>query len=264
MQTAMSEPPVLVETHGPVTLWRLNQPETRNALSAEIKAELIQQSRQFVDDPGARVLVITGAGDCFCAGGDLRSLDADRGPLAVRARMRLSYEWLRRLAGCEKPVIAAVNGAAVGAGVSLALGTDIVLASDQAWFRAGFPAVGVLPDLGVIYNLSRAIGMVHAKDFLMTNRRIDATTALAMGMVSRVLPHEALLDGALEIANELASGPGVSIGLTKSLLSQSGNDTFETFLSREEAAQAVVFGTDDFAEGSRAFRERRLPRFTGK
>jgi 2-(1,2-epoxy-1,2-dihydrophenyl)acetyl-CoA isomerase len=260
----MSRHPLIVERLGPVAVWRLNNPEIRNPLSAELKAALAEQAQSFVADSSLKALVVTGSDECFCAGGDLRSLDLDRRTVAVRQRMRMTHSWMKLLAHSDKPVIMAVNGAAVGAGVSLALTGDIIVASERAFFMAGFPKVGVLPDLAILYNLPRAVGAPQAKDFLMTNRRVDAQTALSMGMISRVFAHDELLAGAIAIATDLANGPGVAIGLTKSLLDLSHNDTLETFLLREEAAQAIVFGTEDFAEGSSAFREKRKPSFKGE
>src|SRR6476646_5423448 len=164
----MSKLPLIVETRGPVAIWRLNNPEIRHPLTAELKAALAEA--------------------------------------AVRSRMKSTHAWMKLLVASEKPAIMAVNGAAVGAGTSLALVGDIVVASDRAYFMSGFPKVGVLPDCAFLYNLPRAIGLPAAKDFLMTNRRIDAETALKMGLISRVFPHDGLLDGAIAIAQEIAEG----------------------------------------------------------
>ncbi|WP_378941417.1 enoyl-CoA hydratase/isomerase family protein [Mesorhizobium sp. ANAO-SY3R2] len=260
----MSSQPLVVDTHGPVAVWRLNRPEIRNPLTAELKMAFAEQAARFIADDGLKSLVVTGTDDCFCAGGDLRSLDMDRRTVAVQQRMRSSHSWMKLLVNSDKPVIMAVNGAAVGAGASLALMGDIVVASDTAYFMSGFPKVGVLPDLAILYNLPRLVGLAHAKDFLMTSRRVDAHMAMSMGMVSRVLPRDELLDGAIQIAAEMANGPLVSLGLTKALLNHSQGDSLEAFLLREEAAQAVVFGTDDFLEGATAFREKRKPDFKGR
>jgi 2-(1,2-epoxy-1,2-dihydrophenyl)acetyl-CoA isomerase len=171
-----------------------------------------------------------------------------------------SHDLLRTLMETEKPVVTAINGAAVGAGLSLALAGDVIVAQSDAWFAAAFPKVGVLPDFGVLHNLPRAVGVTKAKDLLLTGRRVDAAEALDMGLVSRVLPAEGFDAAALKIATQLAEGPPVSMGLTKALM----NAGLQDFLPKESLAQAVVFSTDDFSEGLAAFQEKRSPKFTGK
>ncbi len=260
----MTENALVIERHDGVTLWRLNNPALRNPFTAELKQAMAEQAALFVVDDAQKCLVITGNAECFCAGGDIRTMDADRSTVAVRKRLQHTHRWMKLLVNSEKPVIMAVNGAAVGAGVSLALAGDIAVASDKAFFMSGFPKVGVLPDLALLYTLPRAIGMQRAKDFLMTSRKVEATEALSIGLVSRVFPHAEFHDKVLAMAKEIANGPLVSIGLTKSLLNQTQNDSLESFLLREEMGQAVVFGTEDFMEGNRAFKEKRSPRFSGK
>lgn len=252
------------ETTDGVALWQMNQPELRNPLSPEMKDAFTAGLEDFRRDPAQRVLVITGRESCFCAGGDLRSMDATPGTVATRARMAQSHAFLRAMIAVEKPVIMAVNGAAVGAGTSLAMLGDLIFASEKAWFASGFPKVGVLPDLGLLYTLPRMIGLARAKDFVLSLRRHEAQEALAMGMVSRVLPQDGFLDQVMAIAREMAQGPAVSMGLSKKLMNLGQNESFDSYLVREELAQAVVFGTEDFLEGTRAFREKRAARFTGR
>lgn len=252
------------ETHDGVALWRLNQPELRNPLSPELKAALTEGLAGFTSDPAQRVLVITGTDEVFCAGGDLRSMDSTPGTVATRQRMAQSHAFIRAMVAVEKPIIMAVNGAAVGAGTSLAMMGDLIFASDRGWFASGFPKVGVLPDLGLLHTLPRIIGMARAKDFVLTLRRYDAAEALAIGMASRVFAHDSLLDEVMKIAAGIARGPAVSLGLSKRLMNLGMTETFDSYLVREELGQAVVFGTEDFLEGTRAFREKRSPRFTGR
>jgi 2-(1,2-epoxy-1,2-dihydrophenyl)acetyl-CoA isomerase len=225
-----------------------------------MKLALQAAADTWAQDPSLRCFLLTGSEHYFCAGGDLSTLAEDRSPIAARARLATSHDLLRTLMETEKPVVTAINGAAVGAGLSLALAGDVILAQSDAWFAAAFPKVGVLPDFGVLHNLPRAVGVTKAKDLLLTGRRVDAAEALDMGLVSRVLPAEGFDAAALKIATQLAEGPPVSMGLTKTLM----NAGLQDFLPKESLAQAVVFSTDDFSEGLAAFQEKRSPKFTGK
>lgn len=260
----MSTQALVKQVRDGVAIWEMNLPHLRNPLSSELKQAFLDGITEFTNDAEQRVLVITGKDEAFCAGGDLRTMTSTPGTMATRHRMQASHEFVRRFAKAEKPIIMAVNGAAVGAGASLALLGDIVIAAGSAYFSAGFPRVGVLPDLGMLWTLPRAIGVVRAKDFVLGNRTYTATEALELGMVSRVLPDENFLDNVLEIAASIARGPTVSLGMSKLLMNVGLNDTLDAYLVREEMGQAVVFGTEDFREGNLAFREKRKPVFKGR
>lgn len=210
---------VIVERREDIALLRLNQPQTMNALSPAIKQGLEMAVPQLMADSAVRCIVITGTDKAFCAGGDISNM-ADRSAPSVRARMHPSHGWVKLLLTGEKPVIAAVNGAAAGAGFSLAMMCDFVILADTAYFKAGFPGLGAAPDLGLALTLPRAIGMLRAKDILMTNRRVGAEEAVTMGMATRVVASAALLDEAFALAQSLAAGPATSLGLTKHLLNQ--------------------------------------------
>lgn len=250
---------VIVEHFDDVALIRLNRPASRNALSAEIKAQLETRIPALMRDSDVRCLVITGAEESFCAGGDISNM-AERSPPAVRARMHQTYSWTKSILTGEKPVVAAVNGAAAGAGFSLALLCDIVVVSDKAFFRAAFPGLGAAPDLGLALTLPRSIGTARAKDILLTNRRIDATEAVTLGIAKRMVPAASLLDDALQLAKELAAGPATSFGLTKMLLN-SAYGSIDDFFAAEAMAQAVAFGSREFAEGVSAFLGKRKADF---
>ncbi|MBB1091601.1 enoyl-CoA hydratase/isomerase family protein [Rhodopseudomonas palustris] len=250
---------VVFERHHDVMVVRLNSPATRNALQPAVKQHLESRIPELLTDPSVRCLVITGSGQSFCAGGDINNM-GERDAPRVRRRMQATHSWAQRLLTAEKPVIAAVNGSAAGAGFSLALLCDIVLVSDQAYFRAAFPGLGAAPDLGLALTLPRAIGASRAKDILLTNRRVEPDEAQALGIAKRVVPADQLLGEALELAAELAAGPATSLGLTKMLV----NGAFgpiEEFFALEAFAQAVAFGSDEFAEGVEAFRAKRKPDF---
>lgn len=266
MQKSVSEDssPVVVTRHGGVLLARMDAVAYRNALSVEMKRGLAGVAQRYADDASLRCLVLTGTDAVFCAGGDLRDMSDERSAQAIRTRMELSHRIVRTLAACEKPVLTAVNGAAVGAGLSLALLGDLVVARDDAYFMPGFSRVGVLPDLGLLYHLPRAIGMPRANELLMTNRRVAAPEALQMGLVSRVLPAAGFMDEVLALADGLAQGPTVALGLGKVLADAAWREDLASYLHRETLAQAAVFGTDDFMEGTDAFKHKRPPVFSGR
>ena len=250
---------VIVERRDDIALLRLNQPQTMNALSPAIKRGLETAVPQLMGDSAVRCIVITGTDKAFCAGGDISNM-ADRSAPSVRERMHPSHEWVKLLLSGEKPVVAAVNGAAAGAGFSLAMMCDFVVLADNAYFKAGFPGLGAAPDLGLALTLPRAIGMLRAKDILMTNRRVSAEEAVALGMATRVVPAAALLDEALTLAQSLAAGPATSLGLTKHLLNQAYGPITD-FLSQEAMTQAIAFGSEEFGEGVAAFLGKRKPQF---
>lgn len=264
MTTGISEPQpsMIVEARGAVALLRMNEPRTLNALSGSLKQGFIDAVNQVTSDPGVRAIVLTGEGRAFCAGGDIRSMD-QRESVAVRRRMQASHDWVLRLLTCEKPILTAVNGVAAGAGFSMALFGDIVCAADNATFKAGFPGLGAAPDLAIAYFLPRAVGATRAKDILLTNEVIPAVRAYEMGFVSRIFPADELLERTLELATQLAAGPSVSLGLTKRLVARAHELPLEAFLEQEAYAQATAFGSRDFDEGVKAFREKRKATFQG-
>jgi len=256
---------VLCEKRDGLTILRLNQPERMNALNADIKGALGREVPAFMRDSSARCLLITGSEKAFCAGGDIRNMVGEQPAAEVRERLAASHEnWARHLLMGEKPVIMAVSGPAVGAGFALAMLGDIIIASDTAYFLAGFSAIGAAADMGLGATLPRAVGMPFAKDILFTNRRVSAQEALAIGMVTRVVPSENLMAAAVELGESLARGPTVGIGLTKMLLNTGYEQSLTALFATEAIAQTVAFATADRAEGAAAFLERRKPQFLGR
>lgn len=255
-----SDEPVLVEYLDDIAIVRLNRPEKRNCITPDIRERLEHTVPALVENASVRAIVLTGTGDAFCAGGDLRTM-GERGAPSVVARLRRIQSWSRLLASGAKPTVAAVNGPAAGAGFGLALLCDIALASDKAIFQASFAKVGAVPDLGLAYTLPRAVGMARAREILLTNGRVSGARAEEIGLVARCVSHATLMDEAVSAARALASGPVQALALTKQLLNNAYHQTFERFLEEEAATQAVAFGGAEFDEGVSAFLERRIPDF---
>jgi len=241
----------------------LNQPETRNALSMEMQEELRIALEGLARDGAVKAIVISGRGTAFCAGGDLRTM-GDSKPFQGRQRMQSVHRLVLALRNLEKPVLAAVNGPAFGAGWSLAMACDFVIASEKARFSLAFVKVGLIPDCGSLYLLPRIIGLPKAKELMMTGRVVEAAEAGALGLVNKVVPPEQLLPEALTLARELAQGPPLALGLLKSIVNRAFETDFLTLLEEEALAQDLCLQTEDHREGVRAFFEKRKPEFIGK
>jgi 2-(1,2-epoxy-1,2-dihydrophenyl)acetyl-CoA isomerase len=259
-----AQAPVIVTRDGAVALITLNEPKSLNALSPTIKQALSEALPPLIEDPEVRALVITGAGRAFCAGGDIRSMVGITAQKGL-ARMSEVYKGIvLPLTQTGKPVIAAVNGLAVGAGFSLAMTADFIVAGEDAMFKAGFPGIGLVPDLALAYMLPRAVGLLRAKDILITNREVKGPEAQAMGLATRLAPPGKELEEAMALAHALANGPSLSFGLTKQLTSQAFNTGLADFLAQEGALQSLAYLSEDFAEGRTAFLDKRKPHFKGR
>ena len=240
----------------------LNRPEALNALNAQMRAELLQAVNAARRDDTVRAVVITGAGRGFCAGADLRGGSSER-----QFRRVLTTEYnplMESIRALPQPVVAAVNGVAAGAGVSLAFAADIVVASDDARFVPAFNRIGLVPDSGLARTLVRAVGRHRAFEILMGERKLDADDARDLGLVAAVVPADRLAVAAHELARRLARGPTRAIGLTKRLLNAAEDATLSETLASEAALQELAGRTDDHAEGVAAFGEKREPEFRGR
>lgn len=246
---------------GVVTL-TLNRPDALNALNRQLRGELLGEVNAARKDSATRAVVITGAGRGFCAGADLRGETAERD-----FRRVLSTEYnplIEAIRNLPKPVVAAVNGVAAGAGVSLALAADLVVAADDARFVPAFNRIGLVPDSGLARTLVRALGRHRAFEILMGERQLSAADARDAGLVAAVVPGDRLAQAAAEVARRLADGPTLGIGLTKRLLNLAEDASLPEALAAEAALQQVAGRSDDHAEGVAAFSEKRDPRFSGR
>lgn len=259
-----SDPAVVREVCDDVTILRFNRPNNRNALTDEIKTQLCEYIPQFFADSAKRCLVLTGSGDAFCAGGDLQTLRYGQTAAQTRARMTKSHMWARLLLTGEKPVIMAVNGATAGAGFGLALLGDLTIASESAYFLPGFFSLGVAADLALPLTLSRAVGVPRAKQILLCNRKVSAAEALQLGLLAEVTSPARLLERAMELARQLAAGPTLAIGQTKTLMNASFEVSADLYFDAEVAAQTLAFASTDCKEGVEAFLCKRAPRFIGR
>lgn len=257
---------LLVERADGVVTCTLNRPEKKNALTGEMWLGLTALFDEVAENPDDRVLVITGAGDGFCSGADLGNSgnDSRRGPAAALAGMRIVGRAALRLHELAKPTIAAVNGVAAGAGCNLALGCDLIVASDRARFSEIFSKRGLVVDFGGSWLLPRLVGMHRAKELVLLADVIDAREAERIGLVNRVVPHDSFLAETQELAQRLAHLPPLALAMSKRLLDQGPSVSMAEAIESENAAQVLVSTSRDTAEAVLAFLEHREPNYTGE
>jgi 2-(1,2-epoxy-1,2-dihydrophenyl)acetyl-CoA isomerase len=252
---------VEIAREGAVQTITLNRPDVLNAFNRAVHAGL-RDALKEARDPDVRAVVITGAGRGFCAGQDLKEFSEMPD---IRAGLRETYHPnVLAIRALEKPVIASVNGACAGAGLSLACACDIRIAADSAAFVPGFVGIGLIPDSGGTFFIHRLLGAPRAFEWMSSNRRLTAAEAHAWGLVSEVVEADALPARAAELAATYASLPTRAIGMTKRLFDHAHTATLEEQLEREAQLQAVAVQTDDFREGVAAFVEKRPPSFSGR
>ena len=255
----MSE--VLTARDGAVLTITLNRPEVFNAFNAALHAQLANALSEAAD-ASVRAVVITGAGKGFSSGQDLKEFGEM--PESIQERLEQTYHPnIRAIRALEKPVLAAVNGPAAGAGLSLACACDLRIAADSATFVPGFIGIGLVPDSGGSYFVRRLLGTARAFDWMTTNRRLTAAEAHAWGLVNEVVETEELAAHTAGVAGIYAGLPTRGIALTKQLFDHGDTATLEEQLALEAQLQQEATGTADFAEGVAAFIEKRPPHFTG-
>jgi 2-(1,2-epoxy-1,2-dihydrophenyl)acetyl-CoA isomerase len=247
---------------GAVLTITLNRPEKLNAFTADVHKALAAALKEARADD-VRAVVVTGAGRAFCAGQDLTEFRDAAGD--ILDRLRATYHPnIIAIRALEKPVLAAVNGVAAGAGMSFACACDLRIAADNASFVPGFVKIGLVPDSGGTYFVTRLLGYARAFEWLCSGRALTAAEAHAWGLVNEVVDADALLARAAELAAELAALPTKAIGMTKRLLDRAGASRLEDQLEWEAQLQAAATKSDDFAEGVQAFLEKREASFKGR
>lgn len=256
---------LLEERRGAVAILSLNRPAALNALDAELVGALSRVLASAVGDPGVRSIVLTGAGGAFCSGADLKEAlrDLDAG-VALGDRLAAFQKNVRLIVSCDKPVIAAVDGAAVGFGADLALACDLRVLSERAYFQEKFVGIGLMPDGGGTFHLARLVGLGRALELLLLGERIEAARALELGLALRVVPESQLLAEALALAERLADGPPLALAAIKHATRRSLEGTLDDALAREATGQTALLQSADLREGVVAWTERRKPRFTGR
>lgn len=265
-QRSVGESLVLNERDGAVLTLRLNRPERLNALNVELGRALVDGLDRAAADGSAQVIILTGAGRGFCAGGDLAVLRDARSRNAgheLEGLLRAGKEIAMAVRTMPKPVIAAVNGPAAGAGMNLALACDLRIASDQATFGETFARVGLYPDFGGTYFLPKIVGAAKAAELFYTAEMISAAEAERLGIVNRVVPEEKFVEEVKKFAARLAAGPPMAIRAVKQALFGAEREKLEHALDAEIERQVKCFLSADCAEGLDAFFAKREPRFRG-
>jgi 2-(1,2-epoxy-1,2-dihydrophenyl)acetyl-CoA isomerase len=249
-----------VDAEAGIATLTLNRPQQKNAMDMSMRVALREAVYAIRQDRSIRAVVLCGAGEDFCAGGDLRGMNVAS---AEEGRNRLDdlHGWVGMLLDLDRPVIAAVDGVAYGAGFSLALAADFVLATPRARFCMPFMKVGLVPDCGAFYTLPRVIGLARAKDLVFTAREIQAEEAQRIGAVFEIVAQDMLLARAMRIAASLAGASPVAFGLAKRALNQSLGADLRAMLELESAAQGIAFSTEFHREAVQRFKDKTTPLF---
>lgn len=262
--------PVLYQQNGHIVTLTLNRHETRNAISAdEMVDALVAACARINTDHEVRVVIITGAGSAFSSGGNVKDMRDKKGMFGGTAtEIRDGYRrGIQRiplaLHALEVPIIAAVNGAAIGAGCDLTMMCDIRIASEKAFFAESFVKVGLIPGDGGAWFLPRVVGVSRANEMAFTGEPVDAQTALQWGLVSRVVAPDKLMDAANELAQRIAANPPTALRMTKKLLKEGEHSRLDSLLELSASLQAIAHQTKDHAEAVDAIIEKRPPNFTG-
>jgi 2-(1,2-epoxy-1,2-dihydrophenyl)acetyl-CoA isomerase len=258
---------IMFEVEQGVATITLNRPDVLNSFIMPMAADVQHALRVAAEDDSIRAVLLTGAGRAFCAGQDLSEAapaDGSEAPPIAEIVRKTYNPMVRGIRALEKPVVCAVNGVAAGAGANLALACDVVLAADTASFVQAFSKIGLIPDTGGTFFLPRLVGLARATALAFFGDKLSAGDAQAMGMIYRVVEGSRLMDEARALARRLATQPTRGFGLTKRAFNQGLANDLDAQLEVEAELQAEAAGTEDFAEGVRAFMEKRQPTFAGR
>ncbi len=242
----------------------LNRPEKLNALNKKMTEELKHAIEEMVKDRSVRTLVITGAGRGFCSGADVSEMAQMAAPVEIKYWTQMAHEIIHALTDLEKPVIAKVNGVAVGIGCSLALSADIIIASENAQFSLIFSRIGLIPDGGSLFHLPRLVGPAKAKELVFTAKMVDAEEAERIGLINKAVPADELDNEVITLAKQLAEGPTVAFGIAKKIMNKGLSMDLSSVLECEALGQTVAGTTEDAREGIIAFLEKRRAEFKGR
>ncbi|MDF1670067.1 MAG: enoyl-CoA hydratase-related protein [Roseovarius sp.] len=259
---------LVFQTDGPIATIRLNRPEKRNAFTVEMIDEWVEALTTCRDDDRIKAIVLTGTGDrAFCSGGDVGRMRDPKDATAVGRKSKL-FDHIHHipllLEGIDKPYLVAVNGAATGAGMDMALMGDIRFAAQSARFGETYIKVGLVPGDGGAYYLPRLVGIPKALELLWTGDLIDADEALRLGIINRVYPDKDLMSATYEFAERLANGPSLAIRMTKRAVYQSERQDLRSALDLISSHMGIIATTEDHKEAVRAFAEKRKPVFNGR
>lgn len=255
---------ILIEKQGGVSKITLNRPEVFNSFNRKMALDFQAALKSAAEDETVRAIFVTGEGKAFCAGQDLAEATSSDGPSMEQIVKEHYNPIISLIRTIEKPVIAAVNGVAAGAGANIALACDITIARQSASFIQAFSKIGLIPDSGGTFFLPRLIGTQKALALMMTGDKVSAVEAEAMNMIYKAIPDEDFETFVAQFAQQIASLPTRGLGLTKKAVNQSLNNDLETQLDWEGILQVEAGQTQDFKEGVQAFLEKRKPLFTGK
>jgi 2-(1,2-epoxy-1,2-dihydrophenyl)acetyl-CoA isomerase len=260
----MEQAPLLIERAGAVTILTLNRAGTRNALNRELILALGAALKEAVGDDEVRAVVLTGSGESFCSGADLRSAMSERAEMDMGERIDEFHALIKAIVHAPKPFVAAVDGAAVGFGADLALACDLRVFSSRGYLQEKFVKIGLMPDGGGTFWMPRLVGIGRALEFLMLGTKIEAPLALELGLCNRVVSPEELSATARELAVELAKGPPLALREIKAAVREGFKGTVDDALAREKSGQMGLLVSSDMMEGVLAWAQRREPQFQGK